>query len=91
MKPLKDSPETWQAGDVALCIDASGWFHLGTSDRADGPRYGESYVVEAVSLCYAAQILRFAEWGDTWCDAAAFVKVQPRADEPAPIKEEVEA
>ena len=91
MKPLKDSPEAWQAGDVALCIDADGWKCFKSNVLTDGPRYGQSHVVEAVSLRHAAQFLRFAQWGDDWFQASLFVKVQPRADEPAQIKEEVEA
>lgn len=91
MKPLKDSPEAWQAGDVALCIDADDWKCFVSNDPTDGPRYGQSCAVEAVSLYFAAQTLRFAQWEDSWFEVTAFVKVQPRADEPAPIKEEVEA
>lgn len=91
MQPIKDSPEAWQAGDVALCIDATGWKCFKSNDPTDGPRYGQSHVVEAVRTYRRAQFLRFAQWEDIWFEAALFVKVQPRANEPAPIKEEVEA
>lgn len=85
-RPVGDSPEDWNPGDLAECVHQGPWFSCGGFDSAhgDGPKFGEIRVVESVmveSHMLLGQLtgLRFRRWSKPFA-ANAFRKITPRAD-----------
>lgn len=83
--PSGDSPEDWRAGDIAECVNRSGWF-LDGKYPASGPCVGERARVVRVRLenhplfGRTVQALVFSRFGERPYDAAGFRKVRPQAD-----------
>lgn len=88
--------DDWQAGDLAMCVDGSGWANYvdGVWEVVEGPQTGWSGYVERVTASPPPSglgapgemlvMLHFAEWpdmiGEGW-HAAAFRKIKPLSDE----------
>jgi hypothetical protein len=77
--------ENWQAGDLAMCINAGAWeCEEGGSLSRHGPQMGESYLVVLVEYDVAFDELEdetylvFDEWpGEAWL-ACRFIKINPQ-------------
>lgn len=67
----------WEVGDIALCVDQSGWVMAETGLDADGPRTGQVLVVRAIKVASIGTFLGFAEWPRHGFHHAGFVKVTP--------------
>lgn len=89
--------DDWQAGDLAICIDGSGWANYvdGVWEVVEGPQIGWQGYVERVTVAPVPPgiplppgtmlvMLHFAEWPDPIGEgwsAAAFCKIKPLSDE----------
>lgn len=83
-KRVKD-PEGWQAGDWAECIHAGQWWLFPEGTSNPGPRHGRiGRVVDVQTFKVNGKPvlgLSFASWPRQYFNAAAFRKLNPRADE----------
>lgn len=80
-------PEGWQVGDWAERVTNGQWVARPANTPAAGPRHGQVTRVIDVKILRdplepggKVLTLRFAGWPD-WFQAAAFRKLNPRADE----------
>lgn len=72
---LRDSPETWMPGDIAVCTNEA-WFHFDGSSGY-GPVDGQSLPVLAVMLIGGVQFLVFEQFSPKNYHAGCFVKLRP--------------
>lgn len=84
--PSGDSSEDWRPGDLAECINDTGWvsFQTGLSG-APGPQQGEVRVVVNAILASAPagdmiQYLKFSRYSGGIYAANCFRKITPRGD-----------
>lgn len=80
--------ESWQVGDWAECIGSGRWFTHPGNKPHPGPRHGQVMRVIEVMVRRDPAVpggrvltLAFAGWPDSFFEAAAFRKLNPRADE----------
>lgn len=78
---LPDSPEDWLPGDLAECVGPGEWKDIKTGEVTAGPELGQVLMVTRVWQLRGVQVLCFARFPTLRFHAAAFVKIQPRADE----------
>lgn len=83
--PHGDTPDDWQAGDLAECIHGGFWFN-GAECHARGPENGQVLRVERVSIAPnksvipGQTVLVFARFQQKAYAACAFRKITPHAD-----------